>query len=215
MVTADELYTLSKAVESMANAARLIESTADKTVHTIKYFHAVCRKWDEYLAQEQEVQKAKSPESKVEEIARPRKPSQAMINDHFDELWKLYPSKRGKTSVSITKRTKLYDVPIESMRKAVQRYTDELKRKGKEDYILNGSTWFNGRYEDYMDGNFNDIDGDISGKAENKPKGRFDALTPEELAYLKNKGIISADESINYSEMDQSDYNLLSARGII
>lgn len=70
-------------------------------------------------------------------------------NDAQD-IWNLYPNKKGKAQ-AMKKIPKLLetlgkDILIE----CVKKYSDEVKGKDKQ-FILNGSTFFNGRYEDYLD----------------------------------------------------------------
>lgn len=77
-------------------------------------------------------------------------------NELFDRLWALYPKKRGKSSVKPATRKKLLLVGEEEMIKAVTRYAEECKGKDPQ-YIMNGSTFFNGRYEDYLGNDFTPI----------------------------------------------------------
>ena len=80
------------------------------------------------------------------------KPSKREIDNHFEELWKLYPQKRGKNQVSDATKRKLYGVGISEMKTAIERYTHEVQTLGKQ--WLNGSTWFNGRFLDYIGENY-------------------------------------------------------------
>ena len=72
----------------------------------------------------------------------------------FNELWILYPNKIGKNKVSKTQREKLLKIGIEEMTRATERYI-----KGKEDWKAwqQGSTFFNTSYEDYLDGNYQEV----------------------------------------------------------
>ena len=70
----------------------------------------------------------------------------------FEELWKAYPQKRGKGSISITAKKKLLKIGREHMLKAIKRYVEECKTCGR--YYKNGSTFFNSGYIDYLDENF-------------------------------------------------------------
>ena len=216
MVTVDELVALTQAYKNICEATNMVSELHRLGYECEKlatYSNFISGKFDEYMKQSE---KPIVPETKPkEEIPKPKKPSQAEINAHYEELWKLYPSKRGKNSVSITRRTKLYDVSISDMEKAVKRYVGELEQKGKMDYILNGSTWFNGRYEDYMDdNNFSQIDG--AAPSEEKPKGRFDALSPSEMKDFISRGIINPeDESVNWFAMSSEDSAFLKSKGVI
>lgn len=67
----------------------------------------------------------------------------------FEELWKAYPQKRGKGSVSKTVKKKLLKIGREQMLRAIDRYVSECKEQGR--YYKNGSTFFNSGYLDYLD----------------------------------------------------------------
>lgn len=216
MVTVDELVALTQAYKNICESAKITTEILHLGFRDDKmavYANFVGKKFEEYMKQSE---KTDIPQVKPNvDIPKPKKPSQAEINAHYEELWQLYPSKRGKNSVSITRRTKLYDVSVADMEKAVKRYVNELEQKGKMDYILNGSTWFNGRYEDYMDdNNFSQIDG--AAPSEEKPKGRFDALSPSEMKDYISRGIINPeDESVNWFAMSEEDSAFLKSKGVI
>lgn len=74
----------------------------------------------------------------------------------FEELWKLYPNKKGKSSV--TKKTKLALLKCnkEELIRAVNRYADSVKTTDPK-YIKHGSTFFNGAIYDYMDENYDTL----------------------------------------------------------
>ena len=70
-------------------------------------------------------------------------------NELFDELWKLYPRKAGKSAISLAAKKRLLKVGREPMILAVSAYAATTKGKD-EKYILMGSTFFNTRYQDYL-----------------------------------------------------------------
>ena len=76
----------------------------------------------------------------------------------FERLWKMYPVKRGKGSVSLTTKQKLLKVGEKQLIRCIERYLaerDELQATGKFcPELVNGSTFFNSRYIDYLDENF-------------------------------------------------------------
>lgn len=77
------------------------------------------------------------------------------IDEFFESVWKLYPKKRGKDQVGNPKRKELYKAGVEEVKKAITNYKEEVKRLKLEDkYILNGSTFFNGRWKDYTKENY-------------------------------------------------------------
>lgn len=77
------------------------------------------------------------------------------IDDCFEKLWKLYPKKQGKGSVSDTQKEKLYKIGYEELERAVNRYIKYIADNSVEEkYIKQGSTFFNSGYVDYLDSNF-------------------------------------------------------------
>ena len=78
---------------------------------------------------------------------------QENVDHFFDELWKLYPIKRGKGSVSKTQKAKLYAIGEGHLRRALNRYLTDLK-KDTWRKPQNGSTFFNSGYKDYLDENY-------------------------------------------------------------
>ena len=70
--------------------------------------------------------------------------------EHFEALWQLYPVKRGKNQVSAKTKRALMAVSVEEMEQAIERYKEELATSPADRQPLYGSTWFNGRYKDYL-----------------------------------------------------------------
>lgn len=93
----------------------------------------------------------------------------------FEQLWNMYPVKKGKARVSDTQKIKLFKIGFEEMNRVISRYLKGLKedewRKPQ-----NGSTFFNSGYLDYLDSNCEDMQQNIStdipeiGKSELVPK---------------------------------------------
>ena len=76
------------------------------------------------------------------------------IEEHFRELWMLYPLKRGKNQVKAAAKRRLADVSAAEMARAIDRYEREYESAPPDRQMLYGSTWFNGRWEDYSDDNY-------------------------------------------------------------
>ena len=76
------------------------------------------------------------------------------IEEHFRELWMLYPLKRGKNQVKAAAKHRLADVSAAEMARAIDRYEREYENAPPDRQMLYGSTWFNGRWEDYSDDNY-------------------------------------------------------------
>ena len=84
----------------------------------------------------------------------------------FEDLWKLYPSKKGKGQVSDTKKKELLKIGLEEMTRAIDRYKAGLEKDSKWRNPQNGSTFFNSGYKDYLDCNYE------GGKDNGPPGGR-------------------------------------------
>ena len=76
------------------------------------------------------------------------------IEEHFRELWMFYPLKRGKNHVKAAAKRRLADVSVAEMARAIDRYEREYENAPPDRQMLYGSTWFNGRWEDYSDDNY-------------------------------------------------------------
>lgn len=77
-------------------------------------------------------------------------PSPSAAEAHFEALWRLYPVKRGKDKVSSESKQALLTVSEREMQQAIDRYIAEVKASASDRQWLNGSTWFEGRYRDYI-----------------------------------------------------------------
>ena len=72
----------------------------------------------------------------------------------FEELWKLYPVKKGKGQISIAAKQRLLKVGHDEMIRAIDRYKSELEKDKDWRRPQNGSTFFNSGYVDYLDANY-------------------------------------------------------------
>ena len=69
----------------------------------------------------------------------------------FDRAWELFPNKKGKSAVSKKAMRELAEAGETVVIAAIENYKAEIQRKGTEEkYILHGSTFFNGRWRDYV-----------------------------------------------------------------
>ena len=69
----------------------------------------------------------------------------------FERAWELFPNKKGKSAVSKKAMRELAEAGETAVIAAVENYKAEIQRKGTEEkYILHGSTFFNGRWRDYV-----------------------------------------------------------------
>ena len=67
----------------------------------------------------------------------------------FDQLWNRYPIKVGKHKVSDVQIMELYRIGKKTMEQAIYHYKDKKYRVPRK-YWMNGSTFFNGGYLDYL-----------------------------------------------------------------
>lgn len=71
----------------------------------------------------------------------------------IDDLWAIYPNKKGKKIAYKKIEGLLSKYNFEELKRCVERYVTETKGKDKQ-YIQHGSTFFNGGYVDYLDENY-------------------------------------------------------------
>lgn len=76
------------------------------------------------------------------------------LNDFFEHVWKLYPKKLGKTAVTAKTKKELQKHSLNEIARAIERYKKEVNSCSYERDFMHGSTFFNGRYIDYLDANF-------------------------------------------------------------
>ena len=68
----------------------------------------------------------------------------------FESLWKMYPNKKGKAQVNDRDKLKLLEIGLEEMTRAIDRYKKYIDANKDWYKPLNGSTFFKGRYQDYI-----------------------------------------------------------------
>lgn len=93
------------------------------------------------------------------------------IDDFFEQLWSLYPRKRGKGQVSKTQKEKLYRIGLDELTRAIERYKQEIAGTDAR-YVMYGSTFFNSGYLDYLD---------IAYKDKDEPKPNAEYLRLKEM----------------------------------
>ena len=72
----------------------------------------------------------------------------------FETCWQAYPKKLGKSAVSNKAKDAIAKIGVDKMVKAITAYVKDYRsRPGHTDdsYMMHGSTWFNGRYTDWLD----------------------------------------------------------------
>ncbi len=68
-------------------------------------------------------------------------------SDLFERLWKLYPKKEGKSSVSAKSKKALLSAGYDEIASCIDFY---VRTKPDWQHLMNGSTFFNGRWKDYV-----------------------------------------------------------------
>lgn len=91
----------------------------------------------------------------------------------FNNLWSLYPNKKGKTKISAKQKKKLLDeVGEEKLKAAILKYSSEVTDREPK-YIMHGSTFFNSGYEDYLVVQAKEL--------EVKPTGKIRIMSDEDI----------------------------------
>ncbi len=77
--------------------------------------------------------------------------NQDSLESRFDDIWKLYPNKKGKAAaLKAYKRSIKKGITDHEIKNGIERYVAEVKHKRTApEYIKHGSTWFN--QESWMD----------------------------------------------------------------
>jgi hypothetical protein len=76
--------------------------------------------------------------------------------DIYMEIWKSYPVKKGKATAFKKLPMLLKKHSKEELINCIERYKKEFKNNDYS-YMVHGSTFFNGKYEDYLDENYMEI----------------------------------------------------------
>ena len=100
---------------------------------------------------ERTMQRKAAENTEAGKAAKKNKQKKAEAEALFLELWKLYPRKEGKGSVTAAAKLRLLDYGKDRCVNAIEAYKQKLVRdRTDKKYTLMGSTFFNGRIDDYM-----------------------------------------------------------------
>ncbi len=75
------------------------------------------------------------------------------IHEQVALLWSLYPRKKGKARATKLLPTLIKKHGVEQLRRCIDRLTEDVK---DEQFYPHGSTFFQGRFMDYLDSNYLD-----------------------------------------------------------
>lgn len=121
------------------------------------------------------------------------KSKENIYSDFFERLWELYPRKRGKSSVSAKAKKELYAAGFDKVVSAIEAYKREIVGR-EERYILNGSTFFNGRWKDYI-ANIPSVIAER--ESMDAVFGRFNGLQEDVFQEYRKLGIIDDEGNID------------------
>ena len=133
-------YLLSKVPESIGSetgAAERMRKMREKRNNVTPQLQGVTESYTEI---EKEIEKDKRIE---------RKSDRKEVDAFFESIWKAYPEKKGKSQVSLSTKRKLMQVGEDTLLKCIKGYEEDL-RVNSWKKPMHGSTFFNGRYEDYL-----------------------------------------------------------------
>lgn len=105
------------------------------------------------IEEKKEIKERKNNINEQENLAQSQ--AKKKIDDFFETVWKLYPKKRGKGQISDSKKKRLYEVGIDELSRAIERYKAECD---DIQFMQYGSTFFNSGYIDYLDANYTNIE---------------------------------------------------------
>lgn len=75
-----------------------------------------------------------------------------LIEQNFEMLWKMYPKKDGKHSVSKKTKKEIYKVGQEKMIACIEMFVADMVSQNRDkQYYPQGSTFFNTKYKDYLE----------------------------------------------------------------
>lgn len=82
-------------------------------------------------------------------------------SNFFEEVWKLYPNKKGKGKISNSKKKEIHKLGDE-FKRCIERYKEYVENQRKNGFkdlkYQNGSTFFNSGYIDYLDDNYQEVE---------------------------------------------------------
>ena len=97
---------------------------------------------------------SKVKESKVKESKEKNSPAGDDFS-FFETAWKAFPNKKGKNAVSKKSKAAIQQLGKEAILRAVNNYIRDVFNQRANGFTslayMHGSTFFNGRYEDYLD----------------------------------------------------------------
>lgn len=123
---------------------------------------------------------------------------QMRIDPFFESLWSLYPNKKGKSKVSTKQKKILFDeYGEEKLKAAIRRYSEEVKSRDPK-YIMHGSTFFNGGFQDYLPAETPNTPGIAK-------RGKIVVMTDEQLEGFNNNLLSKSQNSAGKNRIQYID----------
>lgn len=139
------------------------------------------------------------------------KSKENIYSEFFEKLWELYPRKRGKSSVSVKAKKELYAAGYEKVVSAIESYKKEIAGR-EERYILQGSTFFNGRWIDFVA----DVPcNELESKSTDTVFERFNGLDTDVFQQYRELGIIDDEGNIDLFLADEEQKRTLQKVGAL
>ena len=139
------------------------------------------------------------------------KSKENIYSEFFETLWELYPRKRGKSSVSAKAKKEMYAAGYEKVVSAIEAYKKEIAGR-EERYILQGSTFFNGRWKDFTaEVHCNNLESESTDTVFD----RFSGLEAEVFQQYRELGIIDDEGNIDLFLADEEQKKILQKVGAL
>lgn len=128
---------------------------------------------------------SKVKESKVKESKEKNKGDFSI----FESVWSLYPHKKGKSAVSKKSKEAIQKLGLDAITNAVMHYKQDVENQRANGFTslnyMQGSTFFNGRYTDYLDPSSVTPLKAIPAKNTNTPSGQYKSGTEKTREVLE------------------------------
>lgn len=121
-----------------------------------------------------EITEQKKKKKKIIDVKSKKVSKKVPLENDIEEVWKVYPNKKGKQAASKAIAKILKDISKDELLRTIERYKKDVDHQRKNGFgalqYKNGSTFFNGGYVDYLDSNYQEL----QDKPQNKKMSRAD-----------------------------------------
>ena len=150
----DKLYHIGIRVSKETKAA--LEGAAADSLRSVSNYGEAAILWAIETGAVPAVPRPRRDESVAKKAAAPKDNRDMKIwRINFENIWKCYPEKKGKHAAWLSFKTQVWTVDaVININKALKNYIADMARVREshpDRAWLHGSTWFNKRWEDYID----------------------------------------------------------------